>query len=461
MICLDSTLIKVSINDFFCDVEFKFMNNSISEAKISTIYFPLTADPAGHHHLLLAESVLQQFPETQMVVFILSNGMHPDPLKKREITAAVIREEILRCALNDWSNPKISLVAKIAENSGFELKLANNNSAVSRKELSYDRPHRLAEHILTFFAGDKVRIILGADLLERMLNPQIFTNEDLFVISCKSHLLIVSRNNIDIENVLKKLSQKRGIILRVTLIKAEFVLENLQNFFLISSTLIRRAAQAGHELKAFLPETSGQQLSRYGLYEERKNGLEILSSSLTELQQRLHELMQQLEESAKKLQKFLNRCEMQKKLHSFSVLETSTGGLISAVFTSLSGASKHFMDGRILYSQKAQTQFLGDSLTVGSSVSQKRTQNLAEAMLRKSGTDWSLAESGMAGPPTSERRSWKNGLCHIGLAYSMEVHFISLELNPFLTRKEHQLLFAIKAINWAEEVLHNSKTKSL
>ena len=128
------------------------MSSSISEAKLPTVYFPLTADPAGHHHLLLAESVLRQFPETQLVVFILSNGMHPDPLKQREIPSAVIRMEILRSALNDWSNPKIALVAKIAEESGFELKLANNNSAVSRRELSYDHPHRLAEHIRTFSA---------------------------------------------------------------------------------------------------------------------------------------------------------------------------------------------------------------------------------------------------------------------------------------------------------------------
>jgi len=431
------------------------MSSSISEAKLPTVYFPLTADPAGHHHLLLAESVLRQFPETQLVVFILSNGMHPDPLKQREIPSAVMRMEILRSALNDWSNPKISLVAKIAEESGIELKLANNNSAVSRRELSYDRPHRLAEHIRTFSAGDKVRMILGADLLERMLNPQIFTNEDLAEISCKSHLLLAPRNDVDIENVLKQLCQKRGITLSVTLINTESFPQNLQRIFLISSTLIRRAAQAGHELNAFLPATATRQISCYGLYEKQKNCLQIQSSNLTELQLRLHELMEQLEESAKKLQKFLIQCELQKKPHRFSVLETSTGGQIAEAFTSLSGASKHFLDGRIIYSQEAQAQFLGSSLTADSSVSQKRVRDLAEAMLRQSGTEWALAETGMAGPPTSERRSRKNGQCHLGLALSSEVKYKCLEFNPFLTRKEHQLLFAIEALNWAEEALQN------
>jgi PncC family amidohydrolase len=431
------------------------MSSPTSEAKLPTIYFPLTADPVGHNHLLLAESVLWQFPETQLVVFILSNGMHPDPLKYRKIPAATVRAEILRSALNDWADPEKSLAAHIAEESGIELKLANNNSAVSRRELSYNRPQRLAEHIRAFSTGEKVHMIFGADLLERMLNPQIFTNQDLAEISRGCHLLLAPRNDVEIENVLKQLSQKRGITLSVTLINTEFFPQNLQRFLLISSTLIRRAAQAGHELNAFLPATATRQISCYGLYEKQKNCLQIQSSNLTELQLRLHELMEQLEESAKKLQKFLIQCELQKKPHRFSVLETSTGGQIAEAFTSLSGASKHFLDGRILYSREAQAQFLGSSLTADSSVSQKRVRDLAEAMLRQSGTEWALAETGMAGPPTSERRSRKNGQCHLGLALSSEVKYKCLEFNPFLTRKEHQLLFAIEALNWAEEALQN------
>jgi nicotinic acid mononucleotide adenylyltransferase len=207
------------------------MNSSTSKAKLPTVYFPLTADPAGHHHLLLAETVLRQFPETQLVVFILSNGMHPDPLKHRKIPAATLRAEILRSALNDWSDPAKSLAAKIAEESGVEFKLTNNNSAVSRRELSYERPLRLAEHIRTFSSGEKVRVIFGADLLERMLNPQIFTNEDLAEISRGCHLLLAPRNDVEIENVLNQLKQKRGITLSVTLIKTEFFPQNLQRFF--------------------------------------------------------------------------------------------------------------------------------------------------------------------------------------------------------------------------------------
>ncbi|MED5241910.1 MAG: CinA family protein [SAR324 cluster bacterium] len=434
------------------------MSSSITEAKLSRVYFPLTGDPVGHHHLLLAESVLQQLPEIQLVIFIISNGIHPDPLKNRKITTAALRLEILKSALNDWSNPKKSIAAQIAEESGFELKLANNNSAVSRRELSYNRPMRLAEHIRTFSMEEKVSMIFGADLLERMLDPKIFTNEDLTEISIGCHLLLAQRNEIIIENILKQLRQKRGITLSVTLIKTDFIPQNLQRFFLISSTLIRRAAQAEHDLNAFLPSTSAQKVEHYGLYEKQKISFETQSSNLTELQQRLHELVEQLEESSKKLQKFLIQCELQKKPHQFSVLETSTGGKIAEAFTSLSGASKHFLEGRILYSYESQKQFLGGYIATESNVSQKQARDLAEAMLKVSGTDWALAETGMAGPPTTERRSRKNGQCHLALALSRKVRYKCLEFNPFLTRKEHQLLFAIEALNWATEVLQNLKT---
>ena len=72
------------------------MSPKNAEDKLSTIFFPLTANPAGNHHLLLVESVLQQLPETKLVVFLLSNGLHPDPFKHQKIPPAALRLEMLR-----------------------------------------------------------------------------------------------------------------------------------------------------------------------------------------------------------------------------------------------------------------------------------------------------------------------------------------------------------------------------
>ena len=81
------------------------------------IYFPLTANPAGYNQLLLAENVLWQFPETQLLVFILSNGRHPDPFKTFQIPHPSLRYKILRNALLEWSDPENSLLARYADES--------------------------------------------------------------------------------------------------------------------------------------------------------------------------------------------------------------------------------------------------------------------------------------------------------------------------------------------------------
>ena len=69
-------------------------------------------------------------------------------------------------------------------------------------------------------------------------------------------------------------------------------------------------------------------------------------------------LKELLEEAAVKLKKHLVQRAKNGQPHRFSVLETSTGGQIAQTFTSLTGASEHFLDGRIIYDQEAQKQFL-------------------------------------------------------------------------------------------------------
>ena len=433
------------------------MSPITAEDKLSTIFFPLTANPAGNHHLLLVESVLQQLPETKLVVFLLSNGLHPDPFKHQKIPPAALRLEMLRSALADWTDPEKSLPAQIAEEAGTSLKLNPNNCAISRCELSLNRPLRFVEHLKNIYGTEKIPMIVGADLIERMLNPQIFTTVDLKEIEKGCHLLAAPRNNIELESILQLVKQKRGVTLTVTHIMPKAIAPNLQKFLLISSTLIRRATQAGHVLEAFLPKSAARLIQQNSLYDGSSHVFNFQTVNMNELQLRCSELERQLEEAAKKLQKLLDQLETQNRAHRFAVVETSAGGQITEGCTSKSGASQHFLAGRVLYSLEAQKQFLGLKFAENSSLSDKQVRQLAKVMQKESGADWVLAETGMAGPPSPERRSKKNGQCHLGLALSSEVKYKYLELNPFLTRKEHQLLFAIEALIWAESVLkeHN------
>jgi len=427
------------------------------EEKFSTLYFPLTANPSGHHHLLLAESVLWNFPKTKLIVFLISNGFHPDKQKRKQIPKTLLRFDILMNALNDWNDPEKSLPAQIASKEGLNLKLKKNNCAISRYELSFNRPVRLSEHIQFISEGRKVPIILGADLIERMLNPKIFSNQDLAIISKKSQILIAPRNKIEIEEVIFKLKKFRGVSVNFTCIKTEYFPRSLKRFLFTSSTIIRRAVQANHDLNTFLPKTSSRIILQNSLYKNNNLIFSIKSSNLNELNLRYQELLEKLADVAKALLKLLNELENKKKPHRFSIVETSAGGKISESFTSQSGASNHFLDGRILYSKGAQMKFLGKSNFSKSSVSNTISGELARTMLENSGADWALAETGMAGPPSNKRKSNKSGQFYLGLALMSEVKYKFLEFNPFFTRKEHQLLISIEALKWAKKVLNKLK----
>jgi len=424
-----------------------------SEGNLSEIYFPLTANPAGYNHLLLAENVLWQFPETQLLVFILSNGRHPDPFKPVQIPHPSLRYEILRSALLEWSDPENSLLARYADESGVLLKLGRNNCTISRGELSFSRPLRLADHVLYFSTEQKISLIVGADLIQRMLDPRIFTDTDLAQIESGCLLIAAPRYDIDLKKSLKLIKQKRGVKLTVLQINPSVLPEKMQKFFQMSSTHIRKATQAGHSLETFLPVNAALHISQYCLYKGRKQNTDSNNSHLNEHQHSCFELKEQLEVVANKLQIHLAQRAKNGKPHRFSVLETSTGGQIAQTFTSLTGASEHFLDGRIIYDQGAQKKFLAVNEFEDSSVSQTRAQNLASAMKSQSGADWALAETGMAGPPSKDRHSRKNGQCYLGLAILTEVRYKFLEFNPFLTRKEHQLMFAIEALAWVEKEL--------
>ena len=429
------------------------MRLSTVDVNLTKIFFPLTANPTGYNHLLLAENVLWQFPETQLLVFIISNGRHPDPLKDIQIPHASFRYEILRSAILEWSDSEKSLPAKYADESGFLLKLGSNNCTISRWELSFGRPLRIADHVQYFSKGNKISLIVGADLIQRMLDPRIFTDNDLARIEIGCLMIVAPRDNINLNQTLKLIKQKRGVKLNILEINQSVLPKKMQKFYQISSTHIRKATQAGHSLETFLPVNTALYISQNCLYNRRKYKNYTNSSHLNEHQHSCFELKEQLETAAKKLKKHLVQRAKNGQHHRFSVLETSTGGQITQTFTSLTGASEHFIEGRIIYDQEAQKRFLDVKEFEDSSVSQTRVQNLASAMQKQSGADWALAETGMAGPPTRDRRSTKNGQCYLSLVKSTEVRYMFLELSPFLTRKELQLMFAIEALVWVEKEL--------
>ena len=153
--------------------------------------------------------------------------------------------------------------------------------------------------------------------------------------------------------------------------------------------------------------------------------------------------------------------------HTISFIESGTGGRIAAAFTAVPGASRHLTQVLVPYSRESPLDLLGTSGKCHSTVSHERAQALARKFQQKTGSDWVLAETGMAGPLSPERRSRKNGLCFVALACKgnsskkVRVRSMKIECNPFLTKKEHQLQFSIRTLGWFLEQLESSEKTNL
>ena len=98
--------------------------------------------------------------------------------------------------------------------------------------------------------------------------------------------------------------------------------------------------------------------------------------------------------------------------------ETCTAGLVSGCITSVSGASKTFERGFVLYHDSAKSSGLGVAEEISrahGAVSAEVTQGLAEGALRNSGAGVAVAVTGYAGPGGGNARN-PVGTCYIAAA---------------------------------------------
>jgi nicotinamide-nucleotide amidase len=92
---------------------------------------------------------------------------------------------------------------------------------------------------------------------------------------------------------------------------------------------------------------------------------------------------------------------LQMRNATLSVAESCTGGLVAERLTSVSGSSRYFIGGAVVYSNELKTQLAdvpADLIDVYGAVSGQVAQALAEGIRKKCGTTLGLGVTGVAGP---------------------------------------------------------------
>ncbi|HUJ75411.1 MAG TPA: CinA family protein [bacterium] len=439
-------------------------------APVSTLFFPVSGNPIGFNHFATAEWMLRSNPEWRHVVLVLSNGRHPDPTKADAEVDANTRLAIVQAAVAHIQDPEQSFMARQAALAGDRLRLTPERLVVDTQEFAYKAPVRTAQLINALkekyrdeeeATGRPLRFhwCVGTDLVRRMADPAIFSDADLRVLSGFCNFAIMERESDPAPNAVRMVKERRG----VTLVHHTFPLADvpawLAPFLLISSTLMRHAAQAGDPLGAMLPRPAAEIIASRELYRVGRPVANLVAPSgavlgnRTALQLVWEGLQSQLDAEATGLTTLLAERHAQDLPHGLAVGEGCVGGVLTAALARRAGASRFFRQARFFYDREAKVELLGELPEHFSAVTPEAVTALARALRAQSQADYALVESGMAGPPDGIRRSLKNGQTWLAVAGPQGVETELVSLNPFLTRREHMLLFSRRAIALLQRVL--------
>jgi nicotinamide-nucleotide amidase len=89
------------------------------------------------------------------------------------------------------------------------------------------------------------------------------------------------------------------------------------------------------------------------------------------------------------------------RAETLSVAESCTGGLVAERLTNISGASRSFAGGAVVYSNELKTAFAGvpaELIARHGAVSREVAASLAEGIRTRCATTWGLGVTGIAGP---------------------------------------------------------------
>lgn len=128
--------------------------------------------------------------------------------------------------------------------------------------------------------------------------------------------------------------------------------------------------------------------------------------------------------------------------------ESCTGGLLSSVFTDVSGSSAFIHLNFVTYSNEAKEKILGvkhETLGKYGAVSEQTAKEMAEGLNRVTGADICISTTGIAGP-TGGTDEKPVGLMYNGIFINGKCNIFKIVLPPQIPRKEMKKLFVEKVL---------------
>ena len=139
-----------------------------------------------------------------------------------------------------------------------------------------------------------------------------------------------------------------------------------------------------------------------------------------------------------------------------SSAESCTGGLISSRLTDISGSSAYIKAKFVTYSNEAKHKILNvspETIKKYGAVSAECALEMAQGLLRLTGSDLVICTTGVAGPAGSETKPV--GLMYAACGYNDNINVKKFELNPNYNRKNMKFMFSEKALQMVLDTLRH------
>jgi nicotinamide-nucleotide amidase len=157
--------------------------------------------------------------------------------------------------------------------------------------------------------------------------------------------------------------------------------------------------QLGDSLKlAYLPSPGLVRLRLSGQAKSKAESKNLVEQGIAEMRALLGDLI--FGEDVSSLEEIVGK-SLQVRNLSLATAESCTGGYIGHLITSIPGSSEYYLGGLVAYSNALKVEYLGikpETIEAHGAVSEEVALQMAEGVRKRSGSDFGLATTGVAGP---------------------------------------------------------------